>query len=33
MHVDNFDPDTFLWILKELDVPWVPYFWNKIRDR
>ena len=33
MHVDNFDPDTFLWILQKLDVPWVPIFWNKIRDR
>ena len=33
MHVDNFDPDTFLWILQKLDAPWVPIFWNKIRDR
>lgn len=33
MHVDNFDPDTFLWILQKLDAPWVPVFWNKIRDR
>ena len=33
MHVDNFDPDSFLWILQKLDAPWVPIFWNKIRDR
>ena len=33
MHVDNFDPQTFLWILQKLDAPWVPVFWNRIRDK
>lgn len=33
MHIDNFDPQTFLWIIQKLDAPWVPIFWNKIRDR
>ena len=30
MHVDNFDPDTYLWILQECDVPYVPEEWNKL---
>ena len=32
MHIDNFDPDTFLWILELLDLPYVPEEWNKKRD-
>ena len=27
MHVDNFNPDTYLWILQECDVPYVPKEW------
>ena len=30
MHVDNWNPDTFLWILQECDVPYVPDEWNKL---
>ena len=30
MHVDNFDSDTYLWILQECDVPYVPDEWNKL---
>lgn len=30
MHVDNWDPETFLWILQECDVPYVPDEWNKL---
>lgn len=33
MFVDNFDPDSFIWILKELDIPYVPIKWNTIRDK
>lgn len=33
LHVDNFDPETFTWILKEADLPWVPQAWNQIRDK
>ena len=33
MHVDNYDPETFLWILKDMDVPYVPEEWNILRDR
>lgn len=30
MHVDNWDPNTYLWILQEADVPYVPEEWNKL---
>ena len=30
MHVDNWNPDTFLWILQEADVPYIPEEWNKL---
>ena len=30
MHVDNFKPDTYLWILQEIDVPYIPDEWNKL---
>ena len=30
MHVDNFNPDTYLWILQEIDVPYIPDEWNKL---
>lgn len=30
MHVDNWDPKTYLWILQECDVPYVPEEWNKL---
>ena len=33
MHVDNWDSNTFLWILQEIDVPWVPDEWNKLRAK
>ena len=38
MHVDNWDPDTYLWIIQESDVPYVAEEWNKLmatyaRDR
>ena len=29
-HVDNFNPDTYLWILQEVDVPYIPDEWNKL---
>lgn len=28
--INNFDPDTYLWVLQEIDVPYVPNEWNKI---
>lgn len=30
MHVDNWNADTYLWILQELDVPYIPDEWNKL---
>lgn len=30
MHVDNWNPDTYLWILQEVDVPYVQDEWNKL---
>ena len=33
MHVDNWNPDTYLWILQEADVPYVPDEWNKIMEK
>ena len=33
MHIDNFNPDTFLWILEKQDVPYIPEEWNILRDK
>ena len=30
MHLDNWDPETYLWILQEIDVPYIPDEWNKL---
>ena len=30
LHVDNWNPDTYLWILQEADVPYIPDEWNKL---
>ncbi len=32
-HIDNFNPDTFMWILEKSDVPWIETEWAKIRDK
>lgn len=32
-HIDNFNPDTFEWVLEKMDVPFIPTEWNVIRDR
>lgn len=33
MHVNNYKPQTFEWILKLIDIPYVPREWNILRDR
>ena len=33
MMVDNFNPDTYLWILQEADVPYVPEEWDNLLMR
>ena len=30
MHVDNWNPDSYMWILQEADVPFIPEEWNKL---
>lgn len=30
LHVDNWDPQTYTWILEECDVPYIPEEWNKL---
>lgn len=32
MHVNNWDPSTFLWILEELDLPYIETEWKKLVD-
>ena len=32
MHVDNWNPDTYLWILQEADVPYIPDEWSKLLE-
>lgn len=29
-HVDNWDPETYIPLLEELDVPYIPDEWNKL---
>ena len=33
MHIDNFDESTYTWLLKKMDVPYIPAEWNTLRDR
>ena len=33
LHVNNFEPDTLLWLLEKMDVPYIPSEWNVLRDR
>lgn len=33
LHIDNYDPDTFLWALQYADVPYIEQIWNRIRDK
>lgn len=33
MHVNNWEPDTYLWILQEADVPYVPEQWYKLMEK
>lgn len=33
MHVDNWNPDTFLWILQEVDVPYIQDEWISLMER
>lgn len=33
MHVDNWNPDTYMWILEEADVPYVKEEWDKLLEK
>lgn len=33
MHIDNFDPDTYIWLLEKMDVPYIPEEWDSLRDK
>ena len=33
MHIDNYNPDTFLWLLEKMDVPYIPNEWNVLREK
>lgn len=33
MHVDNWNPDTYLWILQEIDVPYIPDEWIGLLEK
>lgn len=33
MHVNIWDPDTFLWLLEDYDVPWLPWEWDSLREK
>lgn len=33
MHMDAFDPDTFMWAIKQCDIPYIEPEWNILRDK
>ena len=33
MHINNWEPETFLWVLEKFDVPYIEEEWNILRDR
>lgn len=33
MHVDNWSPDTYRWILEEIDVPYIEEEWNDLLEK
>ena len=33
MHINIFDPDTYLWLLEKMDVPYSPKEWAASRDK
>ena len=33
LHIDCFEPETFLWLLQKMDVPYIEEEWNILRDK
>lgn len=31
--IDNFKPETFLWLMEKFDIPYIETDWNALRDR
>lgn len=33
MHVNIWQPETFLWLLEKYDLPWLPWEWESLREK
>lgn len=33
MHIDNFDPSTYLWLCEKMDIPYIKAEWNVLRNK
>ena len=33
MHINVWQPETFIWLLEEYDVPWLPWEWESLRSK
>ena len=33
MHINIWDPQTFTWLLKEYNVPWLPWEWDSLKEK
>ncbi len=33
MHVNIWQPETFLWLLQKYNVPWLPWEWDRLREK
>ena len=33
MHVNIWQPDTFMWLMEKYDVPWLPWEWDSLREK
>lgn len=33
MHVNVWQPETFVWLLEQYDVPWLPWEWESLREK
>ena len=33
MHIDNYDENTYLWLMEKMDIPYIPEEWVVLRDK
>jgi len=33
MHINNFEPETYVWLLEKMDVPYAPWEWNSLLEK